>query len=89
MIPDDPSISQLKVYGDLPELHVRLSQVSAVETIGIHVHSILGALTARRQESSLRVLLPAFLPVAAYFVAPSSAYADYFNVTAFGSARVI
>lgn len=27
VIPNDPSISQLKVYGDLPDLHIRLSQV--------------------------------------------------------------
>lgn len=26
-MPNDPSVSQLKVYGDLPRLHVRLSQV--------------------------------------------------------------
>lgn len=27
VMPNDPSVSQLKVYGDLPRLHVRLSQV--------------------------------------------------------------
>lgn len=27
VMPNDPSVSQLKVYGDLPGLHVRLSQV--------------------------------------------------------------
>lgn len=25
---EDPAVSQLKIYGDLPRLHVRLSQVS-------------------------------------------------------------
>lgn len=34
VIPNDPSISQLKVYGDLPKLHVRLSQASVIFTPG-------------------------------------------------------
>lgn len=76
MIPDDPSISQLKVYGDLPELHVRLSQVSAIYTIGIHVCSTLETLIARLQESWLRVLLAAFLPFVACFLASTSVYPD-------------